>query len=55
VHLPVLVRYAGDLGERLIPLMLTQHARIRGLAMQLSDEFKQDTIRGTHCETWASS
>jgi hemerythrin-like domain-containing protein len=46
VHLPVLVRYAGDLGERLIPLMLTQHARIRGLAMQLSDEFKQDTIRG---------
>jgi hemerythrin-like domain-containing protein len=46
VLLPVLVRYAGDLGERLIPLMLTQHARIRGLTMQLSDELKQDTIRG---------
>jgi hypothetical protein len=25
--------------------MLTQHARIRGLAMQLSDELKQDEIR----------
>ena len=55
VLLPVLVRYAVVLGERPIPLMLTQHARIRGLAMQLSDELKQDTIRGTHCETWASS
>ena len=35
----------GDLSERSILQMLTQHARIRGLAMQLSDELKQDEIR----------
>jgi len=45
VLLPVLARYGGDLGERPIRQMLTQHARIRGLAMQLSDEFEQDEIR----------
>jgi iron-sulfur cluster repair protein YtfE (RIC family) len=45
VLLPVLARYGGDLGERPILQMLTQHARIRGLAMQLSDELKQDEIR----------
>ena len=55
VLLPVLARYGGDLGEQPLLQMLTQHARIRGLAMQLSDELKQDKIRGTHCETWASS
>ena len=45
VLLPVLARYGGDFGERPILQMLVQHARIRSLAMQLSDEFKQDNIR----------
>ncbi len=45
VLLPVLARYGGDVGERPLLQMLTQHARIRGLAMQLSDELKQDEIR----------
>jgi iron-sulfur cluster repair protein YtfE (RIC family) len=45
VLLPVLARYGGDLGERHILQMLTQHARIRGLAMQLSDELEQGKIR----------
>jgi len=43
--LPVLARYGGDLGEHSILQMLTQHARIRGLAMQLSDELKQNKVR----------
>jgi hemerythrin-like domain-containing protein len=45
VLLPVLARYGGDLGERPILQMLTQHALIRGLAMQLSDELKQEEVR----------
>jgi len=45
VLLPVLARYGGDLGERPILQMLTQHARIRALAMQLSDELEQGEIR----------
>ncbi len=45
VLLPVLARYGGDLGKEPILQMLTQHARIRGLAMQLSDELEQDKIR----------
>jgi hemerythrin-like domain-containing protein len=45
VLLPVLARYGGDLGERPILQMLTQHARIRGFAMQLSNELKQDELR----------
>jgi hemerythrin-like domain-containing protein len=45
VLLPVLARYGGDLGEQPLLQMLTQHALIRGLAMQLSDELKQDEIR----------
>jgi hemerythrin-like domain-containing protein len=44
VLLPVLARHGGDIGERPILLMLTQHASIRGLAMQLSDELEQDKI-----------
>jgi hemerythrin-like domain-containing protein len=46
VLLPVLARYGGGLGEQSIFQMLIQHARIRGLAMQLSDELEQDKIRG---------
>ena len=45
VLLPVLARYGGDLGERSILQMLTQHALIRSLAMHLSDELKQDEVR----------
>jgi iron-sulfur cluster repair protein YtfE (RIC family) len=45
VLLPVLARYGGNLGEQPILQMLSQHARIRGLAMQLSDELEQDEIR----------
>jgi iron-sulfur cluster repair protein YtfE (RIC family) len=45
VLLPVLARYRGDIGEQSILQMLTQHARIRGLAMQLSDELKQEKIQ----------
>ena len=45
VLLPVLARYGGDLDEQPLLQMLTQHARIRGLAMQLSDEFEQNKIR----------
>jgi hemerythrin-like domain-containing protein len=45
VLLPVLARYGGDFSERPILQMLTQHARIRGLAMQLSDELEQDEVR----------
>jgi iron-sulfur cluster repair protein YtfE (RIC family) len=45
VLLPMLARYGGDFGKQSIVQMLTQHALIRGLAMQLSDEFEQDKIR----------
>src|SRR5215210_7076965 len=45
VLLPVLARYGGDLGEQPLLQMLTQHARIRDLAMQLSDELKQGKIQ----------
>jgi hemerythrin-like domain-containing protein len=45
VLLPVLACYGGDLGEHPILQMLTQHARIRGLTMQLSDELEQDEVR----------
>jgi hemerythrin-like domain-containing protein len=45
VLLPVLARYGGDLDERSILQMLTQHALIRSLAMQLSDELEQDEVR----------
>jgi hemerythrin-like domain-containing protein len=45
VLLPVLARYGGDLDERSILQMLTQHALIRSLAMQLSDELEQDEVQ----------
>jgi iron-sulfur cluster repair protein YtfE (RIC family) len=45
VLLPVLARYGGDLNEQPLLQMLAQHALIRGLTMQLSDELKQDKIR----------
>jgi hemerythrin-like domain-containing protein len=45
VLLPVLACYGEDLGERPILQMLTQRARIRGLAMRLSDELEQNKMR----------
>ena len=45
VLLPVLTRYGEDLDQRSILQMLTQHALIRSLAMQLSDELEQDEVR----------
>jgi iron-sulfur cluster repair protein YtfE (RIC family) len=45
ILLPVLARYGGDLSQRSVVEMLAQHARIRGLAMQLGDELKGDGIR----------
>jgi|SRR5215204_588674 len=38
VLLPVMVRYGGDLSREPLVEMLEDHARIRGLVMQLSDE-----------------
>lgn len=46
VLLPVMARHGGDLEEDSVVQMLTQHARIRGLAMQVSDELEQGTVRG---------
>jgi hemerythrin-like domain-containing protein len=46
VLLPVLARYGQDaLGSRPVVEMLTQHARVRGLAMQLSDEYADGNLR----------
>jgi iron-sulfur cluster repair protein YtfE (RIC family) len=38
VLLPVLARYGGEPDQESVVLMLAQHARIRGLIMDLSDE-----------------
>ncbi len=38
VLIPVLARYGGDPTGEPLAEMLAQHARIRGLVMQLSDE-----------------
>ena len=43
--LPVLARYEGDLGHPSVVEMLAQHARIRGLVMQLSDEVRDGAVR----------
>jgi hemerythrin-like domain-containing protein len=46
VLLPVLARYGQDaLGRGCVVEMLTQHARIRGLVMQLSDEYTDGDLR----------
>lgn len=44
VLLPVMARYGSDLGEEPVTEMLVQHARIRGLAMQLSDEVEREDV-----------
>jgi hemerythrin-like domain-containing protein len=45
VLLPVLARYGGELDQESVVLMLTQHARIRGLIMDLSDEMTRKGVR----------
>jgi hypothetical protein len=46
VLLPVLARYVQDvLGRRPVVKMLAKHARIRGLVMQLSDEYAGRDVR----------
>ncbi len=46
VLLPVLARHGGDLSQSSLVEMLAQHARIRGLAMQLGDELVSREVRG---------
>lgn len=46
VLLPVLARHEGNLGEPSVVEMLVQHARIRGLAMELGDELEGRGVRG---------
>ena len=46
VLLPVLARHAGNLSHPSVVEMLTQHARIRGLAMDLEDELGRRGVRG---------
>ena len=45
VLLPVVARYGGDLSLEPIVKMLEDHARIRGLVMQLSDEAVGGKVR----------
>jgi hemerythrin-like domain-containing protein len=45
VLLPVMARYGGDLSREPLVEMLEDHARIRGLVMQLSDEAIGGNVR----------
>src|SRR3712207_6628453 len=45
VLLPVLTRHEGELAREPVVEMLVQHARIRGFAMQLSDEVEAGQAR----------
>lgn len=46
VLMPVVARYVGDLLEaEPVAEMLVQHARIRGLAMQIRDEVGRDDVQ----------
>jgi hemerythrin-like domain-containing protein len=45
VLLPVLARYGQDVSRRPVVEMLAQHAQIRGLVMQLSDEYADGKTR----------
>jgi hemerythrin-like domain-containing protein len=44
VLLPILARYGGEVGSEPVMEMLAQHAQIRGLVMELSDEFRNKAI-----------
>jgi hemerythrin-like domain-containing protein len=45
VLLPVLARHGGDLAREPVVKMLNQHARIRGLVMELSDQAMDGSVR----------
>jgi hemerythrin-like domain-containing protein len=45
VLLPVLARHGGDLAQEPVVKMLNQHARIRGLVMELSDQATDGSVR----------
>jgi hemerythrin-like domain-containing protein len=45
VLLPVMARYGGDLSRQPLVEMIEDHARIRGLVMQLSDEVIGGNVR----------
>ena len=45
VLLPVMARYKGDVSRQPLVEMLEDHARIRGLVMQLSDEVVSGNVR----------
>jgi hemerythrin-like domain-containing protein len=45
VLLPVLARHGGDVEAGSVVEMLAQHARVRGLVMQLSDEVSGGDVR----------
>jgi hemerythrin-like domain-containing protein len=48
--LPVLARYGGDVGHGPVAEMLAQHAQIRGLIMELSDEVRKGAVRSETLE-----
>ncbi len=45
VLLPVVARHAGEVSQEPLVGMLSQHSRIRGLVMRLSDEVVDDNVR----------
>lgn len=51
VLLPVVARFGGDLEDEPVVEMLTQHARIRGLAMQLGDEVEREEVQSETLQT----
>ena len=58
VLLPVLARYGGEPDQESVVLMLAQHARIRSLIMDLSDERRgnrQGCSSGDTAEYWRST
>lgn len=50
----MVARFGGDLEDEPVVEMLTQHARIRGLAMQLGDEMEREGVRSEPCKLWES-
>jgi hemerythrin-like domain-containing protein len=45
VLLPIMARYGGDISQEPLVEMIEDHARIRGLVMQLSDELIGGNVR----------
>lgn len=51
VLLPVVARYGGNLRDECVVVMLAQHARIRGLTMQLGDEVEREDVQRKTLQT----